>query len=87
MKPRVPARNALRLLLAIGLAAFPGASVLLEHASGEPVKTTVLELRQYKLHPGQCDVLIALFEREFIESQDALGIRLVGQFRDRNDPT
>jgi hypothetical protein len=87
MKPRVPARNALRLLLAIGLAAFPGASVLLEHASGEPVKTTVLELRQYKLHPGQRDVLIALFEREFIESQEALGMRLVGHFRDRNDPT
>ena len=46
----------------------------------------VLELRQYKLHPGQRDVLIALFEREFIESQEALGMRLVGQFRDRNDP-
>jgi len=51
------------------------------------MKTMVLELRQYKLHPGQRDVLIALFEREFIESQEALGMRLVGQFRDRNDPT
>ncbi len=47
----------------------------------------VLELRQYKLHPGQRDFLIALFEREFIESQEALGMRLVGQFCDRNDPT
>ena len=31
-------------------------------------------------------VLIELFEREFIESQEALGITLVGQFRDLDDP-
>jgi hypothetical protein len=87
MKPWVAARNALQLLLAIGLAAFPGASVLSEQTSGEPMKTMVIELRQYKLYPGRRDVLIPLFEREFIESQEALGMRLVGQFRDRNDPT
>jgi hypothetical protein len=33
-----------------------------------------------------CDVLIELFEREFIESQEALGITLVGQFRDLDNP-
>lgn len=86
MKPRVCARNALQLLLAIELTVFPGTAVS-EQTTGEPMKTTVLELRQYKLYPGQRDVLIALFEREFIESQEALGMRLVGQFRDRNDPT
>jgi hypothetical protein len=32
------------------------------------------------------DVLIELFEREFIESQEALGMTLVGQFRDLDDP-
>lgn len=42
----------------------------------------VLELRQYTLKPGGRDVLIDLFEREFIESQEALGVRLVGQFQD-----
>lgn len=46
----------------------------------------VLELRQYTLHPGRRDVLIELFEREFIESQEALGITLVGQFRDLDNP-
>jgi hypothetical protein len=46
----------------------------------------VLELRQYTLNPGQRDVLIELFEREFIESQEALGMRIVGQFRDLDDP-
>ncbi|MBI3714575.1 MAG: NIPSNAP family protein [Betaproteobacteria bacterium] len=46
----------------------------------------VLELRQYTLHPGKRDVLIELFEREFLESQEALGMRVVGQFRDAIDP-
>ena len=46
----------------------------------------ILELRQYTLHPGMRDVLIQLFEREFIESQEALGMTLVGQFRDLDNP-
>lgn len=47
---------------------------------------TVLELRQYTLRPGQRDRLVTLFEREFVESQEALGIGLPGQFRDLDDP-
>jgi hypothetical protein len=43
----------------------------------------VLELRQYTLKPGERDVLIALFDRHFIESQEAVGMTIVGQFRDR----
>ncbi len=46
----------------------------------------VVELRQYTLHPGQRDVLIDLFSREFVESQEALGATLIGQFRDLDDP-
>lgn len=42
-----------------------------------------LELRQYTLKPGQRDVLIDIFERHFVESQEALGMTVVGQFRDR----
>ncbi len=45
----------------------------------------VIELRQYTLHPGRRDALIDLFERQFIESQEAAGIRLIGQFRDLDD--
>jgi NIPSNAP len=44
--------------------------------------TTVLELRQYTLHPGRRDDLIGLFEREFIEMQEAQGLRVLGTFRD-----
>jgi hypothetical protein len=46
----------------------------------------VLELRQYTLKPGQRDVLVTLFEREFVEPQEAVGMRLVGQFRDLDRP-
>jgi len=45
-----------------------------------------VELRQYTLHDGTRERLIDLFEREFIESQEALGIRLFGPFRDLEDP-
>jgi len=45
----------------------------------------VLELRQYKIVPGRRDEMIDVFERWFIESQEAEGMRLVGQFRDRDD--
>ena len=45
----------------------------------------IVELRQYTLHPGQREVLIELFDREFIESQEALGIDVIGQFRDLDD--
>lgn len=47
---------------------------------------TVIELRQYITYPGKRDDLFTLFEREFIESQEAVGIHVLGQFRDANDP-
>ena len=45
----------------------------------------VVELRQYTLHPGQRDTLIQLFDREFVDTQEAVGIRVLGQFRDLGD--
>src|SRR5207247_1376116 len=38
------------------------------------------------LRPGQRDVLIDLFDRELVESQEAAGMAIVGQFRDLDDP-
>jgi len=46
----------------------------------------VYELRNYRLHPGARDDLIALFEREFVESQESQGIRIVATFRDLGHP-
>lgn len=47
---------------------------------------TVLELRRYTLHPGRRDELIELFEREFVEPQEAAGAHLFGLFRSRAAP-
>src|SRR6185369_9459196 len=43
----------------------------------------VVELRQYTLKPGQRDVLIDIFDRHFVESQESAGMNVIGQFRDR----
>jgi hypothetical protein len=45
----------------------------------------VLELRQYTLHPGRRDELIELFDSEFVETQEAVGAQVLGQFRDLDD--
>jgi hypothetical protein len=45
----------------------------------------IVELRQYTLHPGKRHVLIELFDREFIEPQEAAGMKVIGQFRDLNN--
>ncbi|MFC0624502.1 NIPSNAP family protein [Kribbella deserti] len=46
----------------------------------------LVDLRQYTLHPGRRDELIDLFDRYFVEGQEATGMQLVGQFRDLDDP-
>jgi hypothetical protein len=46
----------------------------------------IVELRDYLLHPGQRDTLITLFEREFVETQEAEGMRVIGQFTDLDRP-
>ncbi|WP_129791444.1 NIPSNAP family protein [Sphingosinicella sp. CPCC 101087] len=51
-----------------------------------PAAPSVVELRQYKIVPGRRDAFIALFDRAFVESQEAEGMRLIGQFRDLDDP-
>jgi hypothetical protein len=54
--------------------------------SAIPSPPRVLELRQYLLRPGRRDALVDLFERHFVEPQEALGMQLVGTFRDLDDP-
>ncbi|GAA0580703.1 NIPSNAP family protein [Paractinoplanes ferrugineus] len=46
----------------------------------------IVELRRYTLREGRRDELIDLFDREFIESQEDLGMAVLGQFRDRDRP-
>jgi hypothetical protein len=65
-----------------------GAALTAPLAAAAPAQDccAVIELRQYITYPGKRDALITLFEREFIESQEKVGIRVLGQFRDINDP-
>lgn len=61
---------------------------------GAPIETPpathfdseVVELRQYTLHPGKRERLIELFDRELVETQEAQGLAVMGQFRDLDAP-
>jgi hypothetical protein len=66
--------------LLASLAAAPGAGARSARCC------PIVELRQYTCRGGRRDELIALFEREFVESQEALGARVIGTFRDLDDP-
>jgi hypothetical protein len=77
---------------------FGGLGWVLGNSIASPLGTTslgtvppatqagVLELRQYTLRGGQRDALIELFENKFIEPQNAAGARVIGTFRDLDDP-
>jgi hypothetical protein len=51
-----------------------------------PIVQNVVELRRYALHPGRREDLIALFDHHFVESQEACGMSVLGQFRDLDRP-
>jgi hypothetical protein len=42
----------------------------------------IVELRRYRTQPGRRDELIALFEREFVETQEAVGMKVIGTLRE-----
>src|SRR5437764_7431453 len=67
---------------------FAAQAVGVENPDAPPPQTCcpIIELRQYTLHPGKRDVLIDLFDREFVESQEELGMKIIGQFRDVDNP-
>ena len=46
----------------------------------------VIELRDYLLLGGRRDELVALFDAEFVESQEAEGMRVLGTFTDLDRP-
>ena len=54
--------------------------------SGGGTCCPIVDLRQYTLYPGTRDGFVELFDREFVETQEAAGMRVIGQFRDIGDP-
>lgn len=49
-------------------------------------RSSVVDLRQYTTRPGRRDTLIDLFDGYFVSGQEDVGMHLVGQFRDLDDP-
>jgi len=56
------------------------------HTAPSQAATRVVELRRYTLHPGRRDDLVQLFEREFVETQQALGLQVLATFIDPARP-
>jgi hypothetical protein len=50
------------------------------------VHLPIVELRQYTLRPGRRDELIEIFDSHLVESQEAEGMTVIGQFRDLDRP-
>lgn len=55
-------------------------------ANASRLTSPIVELRQYTLKPGRRETLISLFDREFVETQEATGMTVIGQFRDLDRP-
>jgi NIPSNAP len=83
---RMSMLRALKFLMATVPVAAQGFAMENPEAQSPQICCPNVEVRQYTLHPGKRDLLIELFDREFIESQEALGIKVIGQFRDLGNP-
>lgn len=87
MTDRPHRRTVVRSMAAAGTF-FPAWTPAIARPPENPdmIVSPVVELRQYTLHPDQRDVLIDMFEREFVETQEAVGVTVIGQFRDLDAP-
>src|SRR2546430_751810 len=83
---RLAGLRALKFLMATVPFAAQGFAMENRDAPAPQTCCPIVELRQYTLYPGKRDVLIDLFDREFVESQEALGMKVIGQFRDLDNP-
>ncbi len=68
------------------LAGAAGLAVAGKTRANDSADAGVVELRQYTLRGGQRDTLISLFESKFVDPQNAVGARVIGTFRDLDDP-
>ncbi|MDX8501575.1 NIPSNAP family protein [Mesorhizobium sp. VK4C] len=59
---------------------------LVRNETSSRLASPIVELRRYTLKPGQRETLITLFDQEFVETQEATGMTVIGQFRDLDRP-
>jgi hypothetical protein len=74
--------NRRQIMMSTVAAAISGSA----RAEASVTQDTIFELRNYTLRPGQRDILIDLFEAQFIDSQNELGAHVRGIFRDIDEP-
>ncbi|MBA3677244.1 MAG: NIPSNAP family protein [Sphingosinicella sp.] len=91
MLKKLPFQAACAIGLALAAAPIaaqdkPSGLGLIKEAEAVAETFPLIEFRQYTLFEGKRDPFIALFEKEFIESQESLGMKLFGQFTDVDDP-
>jgi hypothetical protein len=95
--PCASRRATMTLAVACGLATACGPGVRAPHLtsfqnaerpvqSQSSVYSPIVELRQYTLHTGRRDELIDMFDAEFVGPQETAGIKVIGQFRNLDDP-
>jgi hypothetical protein len=78
--------NRRQLVAGAASVAMAGALWSKEEGVADIADDGVLGLRQYTLRGGRRDTLISMFERRFLEPQNALGAHIIGTFRDLDDP-
>ncbi len=71
-------------ILAMVLAA---GALAAQAASSDPGYSNFLELRVYTTQEGQRDRFLEYFEEHYLESQEVVGMRIWGEFRDLVNPT
>lgn len=64
----------------------PSDAIIAKQPLQAPPAYPIVEFRQYTLHPGRREVLIDVFERHFIESQNEVGMEVLAHFRDLDAP-
>jgi hypothetical protein len=64
----------------------PPIDVALQNGKMAPSYSPIVELRQYTLRAGRRDELINMFDANFVEPQEEAGIKVIGQFRNLDDP-
>jgi hypothetical protein len=74
--------NRRQIMMSTVAAAISGSA----RAEANVTQDTIFEFRNYALRPGQRDILIDLFEAQFIDSQNELGAHVRGIFRDIDQP-
>ncbi len=72
------------LVSAAMLAAATGSAATVAPQATHLPDHPVIELRQYKLTTGHQADFVKLFDSKFVESQEEVGIRMIGQFTDHD---